>query len=286
MNHSSQHRSTRFDALQAEAESQGPMYATLDLANLRRAAAPALARLKNGGALCLLGDQRPEAELASPWLVPVSQAHAALLPWTIDLATRHSAVTWISSALPLPALASRLGQRADVLLPDGERALLRFFDPRVLPALHQTLDDAQRRAFFSLGTAWLYPGRKHTLERIDMRPAEDITAAPLRLSDTQFGRMLRSAEVDCVMPELVKQVPQRFLRMPAGERIDFTDLWLERADALNLEQHPDRVALCVLAASLGDRFHETPPWIQLLADVRAGHLTLAQAIEQAEKATA
>ncbi|MED5618257.1 DUF4123 domain-containing protein [Ideonella sp. BN130291] len=272
------------EALCAMSAADERLYATLDLANLRKTAAAALDRLRYNNGICLLGDLRQEAQLASPWLVEVA-AHtsAPLLHWTLELARQHSAVTWMHSPLAPFALAHRLRARTETALPDGEAMLLRYFDPRVLPALESLLEPAQRASYLAVGSAWFHLDRGRTLLRIELAGASspDPFAPPLRLTDKQFSGLLHAAEVDSVMPELVRQVPQTFLAMPAADRVSFTRRWLARADELKLTQHPDRVALCVLAARLEDGFDKRPPWAELLQAVQGQRITLAQAMDRA-----
>lgn len=260
------------------------LFVTVDLANLHQRAESALLRLQQGQGVCLLGDVRREAQLASPWLMQVpADMDSAELGWTVSLACRHSAVTWLCSPRSMAELASELRRRTEAQLPDRERVLLRYFDPRVLHVLNEVLDDAQHRQFFQLGSGWWLLDRQQQLTRLTKRSGEQASefVPPLQLSDSQFARMLRAAELDSVMPELVRQVPQEFLQLSPPERVTFTQHWLAKADDFGIEQYPDRVALCILAARLGQDFDLADPWVGLFERVAGGAMTMAQAIEQA-----
>lgn len=261
------------------------LFATVDLAALQSQAAPTLKWFRRFNPICLFGDLRAEAELASPWLVEVATGgENEVLEKTVWLAHRHSAVTWISSPLAAPELALQLRRRTEARLPDGDLVLLRFFDPRVLEALSQVLQDDEHRTFFDVGAAWCARSRLGSLltiraERASSRPREFRT--PLQLSQEQFSRLLKAAEIDTVMPELVQRISERFLAMSPTERVTFTQHWLARADELGIEQYPERVALCVLAGCLEPGFDARAPWRALLDEVREKVITLKQAVAQA-----
>lgn len=99
---------------------------------------------------------------AGPWLIDVETANLKLLTRIEQLEYIAHAVTWIISPLDTEALAARLRLRLDVQLPDGRTAMLRFWDPRVLATIAQTMDDNQRRQFFNEIVEWhlLLNGRR------------------------------------------------------------------------------------------------------------------------------
>lgn len=100
---------------------------------------------------------------AGPWLIDVGGVSAQLE----DLKTLESsapAVSWIITPIDLEGLSQLLQLKLDAELPDGRIALLRFYDPRVLGNLCQTMDDAQRTEFFYLIDEWhfMYRGEHVT----------------------------------------------------------------------------------------------------------------------------
>ena len=150
--------------------------------------------------------------------------------------------------------------------------------------LHEVLDTSQRDVFFSLGAAWLYLNRAGSLATMTLTPAPVIDSfrAPLDLDDGQTAALLDAAEVDAVMPELVKEEPDRFLGIGDGPaRYAFTQQWLCRARHWSLDQFPQKVVFCTLALRLGPAFDETPAWQQALTRVAKSGLRLSEAIEQA-----
>ena len=261
------------------------LYALVDLANVKSDAPPLHRSYAALNAICVLGDLSPAAQLASPWLVSLPLAGSAALTCrrTVELARRSSAVSWIVSNLPASELARRLRARTEARLPDHYDVLLRHFDPRVLPILHQVLRPPQRDAFFNLGVAWLYLDRAASLARIELTPApgHDCFEPPLQLDDNQAATLLDAAEIDAVMPELVKEEPDRFLALGDGPaRYRFTQYWLTRARHWSLDQFPQKVAFCTLALRLGPKLDEAPSWQQALSCVADSGMRLSEAIEQ------
>lgn len=70
------------------------------------------------------------------------------------LQSRAPFVSWLFTEVPLHGLAQLLQLRLDVRMPDGNTALLRFYDPRVLKGLALTLTPAQREEFFGHIHEW------------------------------------------------------------------------------------------------------------------------------------
>ena len=105
-----------------------------------------------------------DAALASagPWLLDIEQTEPTLVADLPRLEQKIPAVTWLITSQSLTDLARRLQLALNIRLPDGRCALLRFWDARVLAALAQTLDAAQRKDFFEGIHEWhlLYEGRR------------------------------------------------------------------------------------------------------------------------------
>lgn len=267
-------------------ESGTGLYALIDLANLPTEARRLQREFQATNAQCLLGDVALATQLASPWLVPLPTRQTSISPFraSADLAFRSAAVSWLRSELPLPELARRLHARTHARLPDRYDVLLRHFDPRVLPVLHDVLTAHQQAAFFALGLRWHYLDRESSPCSISLStaPAVDAFSAPLQLDDGQAGELLDAAEIDAVMPELAKEAPDRFLALGDGAaRFRFTRHWLGRAKHWKLEPFSQKVVLCMLALNLGERFDERAPWQPALAAVAEGRMTLTDAVEQA-----
>ncbi len=275
----------QLSACLASAPEGDSLYALVDLANFGRDVPKALSTLKAHGAMNVLEDPRADAELACPWLLQLTPdaRGQAMLAQTVRWATQSACTTWLSSEWPLPLLAHALKRRTEAELPDQYAILLRVQDPRVLPELHRVLtDDPQARRYWALGGQWLYLDRSQQLQAITLlRPGEGGDfVPPLQLQQAQADALLLAAEADCVMPELVRECPEAFLVLTPEERLASTRRSLSLADGFQLSAHADRVTLAILALALGPTFHEHAPWSDALAQVKAGRLSLKQAIQK------
>lgn len=121
-------------------------------------------RLQPASGLFPLFADTPDAALchAGPWLVDAASVDGAFVEELATLESEFPAMSWLISPVDLEGLSQLLQLRLDVRLPDGRTALLRFWDPRVLVNLAQTLDGKQREEFFVHIHEWhlLHEGRR------------------------------------------------------------------------------------------------------------------------------
>jgi hypothetical protein len=258
-------------------------YALIDLANCEDSAA-VLGQISGVDAACVLGDLRHEAQLASPWVVQLDERSMSESVWLrlAHLALHRSCMTWISTELGLDDLRPRLRARTEAELPDQHAVLLRYFDPRVLPVLHETLRDEQAEVFFSICSAWHFVSRMGQVQTLSAFTTDkDSFQAPLKLDESQFALMLRAAEVDAIIPELVRESPDSFLPLAPPERIAFVQQCLEYADEVGIQSHANRVLWCLATLEMGDEFIRGPVWTPLARSVSKGELSMAQALQKA-----
>jgi hypothetical protein len=102
-----------------------------------------------------LFDGTPEAALAEagPWLIDMAQ-EPMLGERLLAAEPEAPIVSWLLTQLPFAGLAQLLRLRLDVELPGGRTALLRFWDPRVLPKLFDVFDGRQLDAFVEHIQRW------------------------------------------------------------------------------------------------------------------------------------
>lgn len=106
---------------------------------------------------------------AGPWLVDIEQVSGEVLTDICALEHSAPAVIWLITVQDLTGLSQLLQLQLDAELPDGRKALLRFWDPRVLFHLAELLDGEQRVSFFGHINEWhflhnkqrLWVGRQH-----------------------------------------------------------------------------------------------------------------------------
>jgi hypothetical protein len=108
-----------------------------------------------------LGTEDEPLAHAGPWLIDVVRAPDQLQSLH-DLEQALPSVSWLISAIDLEGLSQLLQLKLDTQLPDGRKVLLRFYDPRVLGNLMQTMNNAQRAEFVHLIDEWhfIHDGRR------------------------------------------------------------------------------------------------------------------------------
>ncbi|WP_374255669.1 DUF4123 domain-containing protein [Aquabacterium sp.] len=266
------------------------VYCMVDLAALTHTGTVAQmhAHIRSNGGVSLLRDERPEALHATPWLVCMGDGDMSVwVSRTCGWAMQGPAVTWVVSPLSLPDLAERLWRRTEAELPEHYPVLLRYFDPRVLPELLQTLPPSQRERFLALGSEWLYPDREQRLQRIalsDPKDSDDFEG-PLRLDAQQFSQLLCAAEIDQVMPELARAAPVEFMALSVTQRLNLTRDCLSLASTWGVDGLADKVMVGVLSLKLGNEFHRLPnwaPWIHALTQQRMSFLQVIERATQGE----
>lgn len=114
-----------------------------------------------------LFDGTPDFALAyaGPWLVDVLQLPEEDALVLTELEQAKPAVVWLIASSPMLILGMALTKRLEVTMPDGSHGLMRFYDPRTLQALVNTLDNEQRQEFFGCAEEWhiLIDGRRARL---------------------------------------------------------------------------------------------------------------------------
>jgi len=93
---------------------------------------------------------------AGPWLIDLARASAPQVATLAGLEAALPSVVWLITGTDIGTLAARLRPKLDARLPDGTRALLRFWDPRVLDSLCRSLARETRREFFGNVQEWDY----------------------------------------------------------------------------------------------------------------------------------
>lgn len=108
-----------------------------------------------------LGTEDEPLAHAGPWLVDTVKAPDQIQA-LYELEQALPSVSWLMTSIDLEGLSQLLQLKLDGELPDGRKVLVRFYDPRVLGNLFQTMSAEQKAAFFHLIDEWLfiYNGRR------------------------------------------------------------------------------------------------------------------------------
>lgn len=91
---------------------------------------------------------------AGPWLFDAGAMESEQIAELVDFERTTYGVSWLIAYQDLQGLAQLLQLQMEAELPDGRKALLRFWDARVLAGLPKILNVDQRRAFFGHVCEW------------------------------------------------------------------------------------------------------------------------------------
>jgi hypothetical protein len=226
---------------------------------------------------------------ATPFVVCIDNALASpsgMLAELADAACYACALSIIDTPLDLRGIARALTARTDVLLPDGDVMLLRFFDTRIFMALIDVLDDEQRDQFLSCATEWWYADREGAMvpSKGIGQDGLDRYEPPLRLDPTQERAMIEASEPDAVIDLLLSRGTSPLLDHSYPMRYPIVLGLLQRARAWGIDELPDLAAFSLLALYGPSDFDRLPPWDDLLPRVKSGELTFSAAVERAHDA--
>lgn len=90
---------------------------------------------------------------AGPWLVD-AQEEAAMCDQLVEMEQAAPLCAWLISSVPLRGLAQLLQLRMEAKLPDGQFAMVRLSDPRVVHRLSLMLTAPQLEEFFADIDEW------------------------------------------------------------------------------------------------------------------------------------
>lgn len=107
-----------------------------------------------GSVALFLGTPDADLAFAGPWLIDAEIAAATQFEDLVALERSTLGVSWLIAYQDMEGLSQLLRVHLEVELPDGGRALVRFWDTRVLANLAQVLDSDQRREFFGHIFEW------------------------------------------------------------------------------------------------------------------------------------
>lgn len=109
----------------------------------------------------LAGTEDEPLAHAGPWLIDLTKLPAQERSLE-ELEQALPSVSWLITSVDLEGLSQLLQLKLEAQLPDGRKAVLRFYDPRVLGNLYHTMDVQQRADFFDLIDEWhfMYNGQR------------------------------------------------------------------------------------------------------------------------------
>ena len=242
--------------------------------------------LRSAARAMSLFDDTPLAkdEAVAPLVIALDLADEPLVAQLLAVAEQRPCVVWLASPLSLKDLVSVLRIKLWAELDDGTPITLRFFDPRVLPELHQTFDDSQRARLHDGIACWWFIDRARMLQTLQLEPhrSQPVDSKALCLTNQQTQTLLNAALPDRVMNIVAAEAPTRWQALRRAEQYSLAVRQIEKAQTYGLEFEHDFATFIDLALAFGPEFDVHETWVPLLALVRQQALKLDDAVARWE----
>ena len=192
----------------------------------------------------------------------------------------EGALSVLVTPLSADALKHRLIERLNAKLPDNFDCLLRFFDARVLPHLHQALNPAQQAAFFGPVKQWWYPSHQRQWKALSVKFAEINTfESPLELNDQQQNALIDALYPYSVIEHFMITDEALLDSVAPADRYAFFARLLKAAAQYGIDGGATAILFCTLGLTRGPDFYEQADWQSGLNRVKRGEITLQQAVK-------
>lgn len=178
---------------------------------------------------------------------------------------RHCVSGWLESDLSTQALAMSLGLNLVQPIPNGRRALVRLYDPRVLQHLHALLQEEQLAALLSSIKRWTYSDWNGDLQTIEIKePRRQVN-----FTEAQWESIKRFDAISHVVGVW------RDMRAESERKVPFdASIMADRqvVNALNygLESQMDVTAYALCGLEYREDFDQIPEIQRMLQQCRQG----------------
>ncbi|GEN26328.1 hypothetical protein HCU01_42770 [Halomonas cupida] len=166
--------------------------------------------------------------------------HVAFCGWVLCRCTPH-------------ALNSHMEKQLTVSSPEGNTAMLRYYDPRVMERLEVILEPKQMAHLLGPIEHWFYFDHRKRLRQIS-RPTAEMHLGKLTLSSEQWSAIKRIGQVNLYW--------DKWDEFKMGSKPDITpahiDALIEASQRIGLEDDKDRYFFVMHGLVNGQRFHEHP----------------------------
>lgn len=192
----------------------------------------------------------------------------------------HPLFTLIASPLGIDELAIHFARYTHTELNTGDKVVLRFYDPRILPRFIQVLDDKQLAHFIAPIAHWWFSDRDGELKDIAgpaLLPMPQDT--PFMLTDAQENAL---AEVS--LPERIINALRDEFETPFAQRSEYAlyrdaSMLVAAATKLGLSAWGDLRFFCTCGFATAVTFFEHPLVAKALLAMTKKEATLAEAIK-------
>lgn len=180
-------------------------------------------------------------------------------------------------------LARHLVKRADVVLPDGTKDVLRLHDPRLFRHLAWVFRPEQHAALLANIRCWTWPepgGTWRSMRHSEASPA--WRTARLRIDDVQWAQLRRLGDLRIVLANLQASGA---MTMPHGTLAPRVDAALAQAETLPNATAQDRQLFAEHRVRFGEQLPRHPQFHARMALVLAGQQGYFAAFASLDDAT-
>jgi hypothetical protein len=188
-----------------------------------------------------------------------------------------STTTWLQSPLDTPALAAHLRHALEAHVEDGRNALVRFFDPQVLPGYLALLPHATRARLLAPISAWWFEA-DGTLTASHEGTAHDRGEPfSVDLSEAEYFALRQIGLPQLLHPTLAQEIPEQF--SAPFTQVQRSRIWKQvlMATHLGLRRFDDLTYWCLIAFGVSETLHEQEPMRQAVESALDRDLPLAEA---------
>ncbi|CAG9258338.1 conserved hypothetical protein [Burkholderia diffusa] len=208
-----------------------------------------------------------------PYLVEIQlddQAQAALARALLRQSEHADLVLWVASRMSLSALSGHFYAFAEVGLPDGRQALLRYYDPLIFEALLDAFTPEQRDLFTAPYRALRYwRGGWKEVEGLNQGDGDLEAASELKLTAEQQQRLARATLAETVYHEIKGELLPPMSEVDDRTAISYTRELIERAADRYQIGNRDELILFALTALNVNRTFDWHPEIGMKLDPHA-----------------
>ncbi|WP_342067331.1 DUF4123 domain-containing protein [Achromobacter kerstersii] len=213
---------------------------------------------------------------------PDNSSHAALdrLLSVAGLYDVDLVQAWITSVLSPADLATHLNHASFAQGDNGDRYLLRYYDPLITPVLYRNADRAWVANVFAPVVSWWFLGADVKQPQWHCIPgsahAPSLPPGPLALTDTLWSALTGDPFPHRLLHELEQAPPDVFSSPCRGVRLAQIRAHLASAKQIGLARHEDLVAFVLMSLSRSAASLQTDPvWQTALHRAARGEAPLA-----------